>query len=108
MSRSRVGARQRISAAVTNSDDAVGVLEWHSAMSNEETSFIPEVLAKVIHYQYFGDGIESGSRFIQNQNGGVLQQGAGERQALPFARGKAAAAGPMGSSRPSSRAATTV
>jgi len=89
-------AGQRFNAAVTNGNNAVGVCKWRSAMGDEETGFIPEVLAEVVHHLHFGGGIEGGGCFIQNQNGGVLQQGAGQRQALPFARGKPASSGADG------------
>ena len=72
--------------------DGIGPANGGKTVSDYENSAAGHEIVQSILNEQFRFGVELGSRFVQNEDGSVLQQGAGNREALALAAGKALAA----------------
>ncbi len=73
-------------------DDSVGLEDGVEAVGDGDDGSSLHELAGGFFEQGFGFGVKRGSGFIENQNGGVFEEGAGEGEALGLSAGEARAA----------------
>jgi hypothetical protein len=59
-------------AARTHNQYLVNVTQTHQAMRNDQCGFVLHQALYGSHHIAFGQGVQIGSRFVQNQDGGIL------------------------------------
>src|SRR5699024_1713503 len=69
-------------AAALHHDDAVGILHAGHALGNDDFGGLGDELPEALADQRVGAGIDGRSGVVQNQDLGLLQQGAGDAQTL--------------------------
>ena len=78
-------------------DDFVGVVDGRKAVGDYDRSAALQQGVKCVLDELFAFGVEGRSRFVQNQDFGVLEYGSGDAQALALtAREVGAALGHVG------------
>lgn len=79
-------------AAVLDDEDAVGVADGGNAMGDEEGGAAVHDGGEVSEDLLFGDGVDAGEGVVEDENGGVAEDGAGDGGALLLATGESDAA----------------
>lgn len=77
-------------AALVHDHNAVGVFDGGQAMGNHQRGAVLHQPVQCRLHRAFGLGVERAGSLIQNQDGGVFQQGAGDGQPLALAARQAA------------------
>ena len=78
--------------ALVHDDDLVGALNRGETMGDDDGGAAFDHSLQGIANAEFGFGIDTGSGFIEDQDCGVMRQGAGERDELLLSGGKGCAA----------------
>lgn len=75
-------------AAPLDEDDPVGVLNGGEAVGDEDLGRFALQIANGLLDPVFGDGVERGGGFIEDQDGGFFDKSAGDGEALLLASGE--------------------
>lgn len=78
--------------AVVEDENLRGVADGGEAVGNHQYGFVLYQRRQRAHQERFVFGVDKGGRFVKDENGAVLQDGAGDDDALAFAAGKGGAA----------------
>ena len=87
----------RHAAVGADADDDVAALDCAEAVRDGDRGVVAfEQLGEGLVDEGFGFGVEGGGRFVEDQDVGVFEQGAGDGDALLLAAGELGAAGAGG------------
>jgi len=79
-------------AAFVENDDLVGLEDSVEAVGDGDDSAALHQFARGFFEQGFGFGVEAGGGFVENQDGGIFEEGAREGDSLGLSAGETGAA----------------